>query len=58
MSTELVSTRVLSLLAEVKDDAVANVRLNVAKALKQMKNGFTAEVTESTVRTDGELIFR
>ena len=49
MSTELVSSRVLSLLSEVKDDAVANVRSNVAKALKQLKNGFTKEVTESTV---------
>lgn len=49
MKPEMVSTRVLNLLNEVKDDVVANVRLNVAKALRQLKNGFTEDVIKSTV---------
>ena len=50
MKPEMVSTRVLNLLNEVKDDVVANVRLNVAKALRQLKNGFTEDVIKSTVQ--------
>lgn len=43
MGEEMVSTRVLGQLEEVQNDPIANVRLNIAKALGQLKDLFTED---------------
>ena len=43
----MVNSRVIPLFQVVEDDSVANVRLNVAKAMKELKDKFTAEKKNS-----------
>ena len=43
MGKEMVSTRVLGQLEEVQSDPIANVRLNIAKALGQLRDQFTED---------------
>lgn len=43
----MVNSRVIPLFQVVEDDSVANVRLNVAKAMKELNNKFTAEKKNS-----------
>ena len=47
MGEEMVNSRVIPLFQVVEDDSVANVRLNVAKAMKELKDKFTAEKKNS-----------
>lgn len=47
MGEEMVNSRVIPLFQVVEDDSVANVRLNVAKAMKELNNKFTAEKKNS-----------
>ena len=43
----MVDSRVIPLFQVVEDDSVANIRLNVAKAMKELKDKFSAEKRES-----------
>lgn len=43
MGEEMVDSRVIPLFQVVEDDSVANIRLNVAKAMKELKDKFSAE---------------
>lgn len=47
MGEEIVDSRVIPLFQVVEDDSVANIRLNVAKAMKELKDKFSAEKKES-----------
>lgn len=49
MGKEMVSTRVLGQLEEVQSDPIANVRLNIAKALGQLKDQFTDDAKAKRV---------
>ena len=49
MPQEVVDSRVVSLYRVVEDDAVANVRLIVAKAMKALRSKFSPSVKESFV---------
>lgn len=49
MGEEMVDSRVIPLFQVVEDDSVANVRLNVAKVMKELKDKFTAEKKKSFV---------
>ena len=49
MGKELVSTRVLGQLEEAQNDPIANVRLNIAKALGQLRDQFTEDARAKRV---------
>ena len=49
MPQEVVDSRVVSLYRVVEDDAVANIRLNVARAMKALRNEFSPAVKASFV---------
>ena len=49
MTEEMADSRVIPLFQVVEDDSVANVRLNVAKAMKELRDKFSAEKKNSFV---------
>lgn len=49
MSNDLVVSRVLPLLVDIRNDSVANIRLNIAKSLAILKDKFFEDSINSIV---------
>lgn len=49
MSNDLVVSRVLPLLVDIRNDSVANIRLNIAKSLAILKDKFFEDSIQTIV---------
>ena len=49
MSNDLVVSRVLPLLVDIRNDSVANIRLNIAKSLAVLKDKFFEDSIQTIV---------